>query len=242
MRRQRVHIYSYTQSITPIDKWSRLLILPRIFCFLFIFALLNCLIHKANAIEPPFQLPSPSELARIKSAVIMTSKGKLTFELYPDAAPWHVANFKFLADQGVLRGRAFHILIDDFIIQGGRNNNPDFRYLIPAEFNEHKHEFGALGMARAADYLNPQRSSSSTQFHMLLREASNMDGSYTVFGKLIKGEEVLESLKRDDRIIDLVVYIESDQPERQSAKVEPPSRQSSVRVNDFGDAWVTSMN
>jgi cyclophilin family peptidyl-prolyl cis-trans isomerase len=193
----------------------------------------------AQAIEPPFQLPQTSELLRIKSAVISTSKGKITFELYPEAAPWHVANFKYLADNGFLRGRAFHILIDDFIIQGGRNNNPELHYLIPAEFSEHKHEFGTLGMARAADYLNPQRSSSSTQFHVLLREASNMDGSYTIFGKLIDGADVLESLRRNDKIIDVIVYMENASAQRRTTQLQSSNHQSSVLVNEVNDVWAT---
>lgn len=202
--------FKQPQSITRIRKRSRplhtLCSAFKLFCIgtLFLVSL------EAGAIEPPFVLPQPSELERIKSAVIITSKGSLTFELFPHDAPWHVANFKYLADKGFYRGKDFHIFIQDFILQGGRAADMRLRYALPPEFNAHKHEFGTLGMARAPDYLNPTRASSSSQFHILLRDASNMDGAYTIFGKLLKGSEVLESLRQFDKIQEVVVYVEDD--------------------------------
>lgn len=209
VEQRKIHIKWSPQSIPQIIKRSRLVNLSFI---IFLFLTLIFPVSQIWAIEPPFSLPPSSDLLRIKSALIITTKGRLTFELYPEDAPWHVANFKYLADTGFYRGRAFHLLIEDFIIQAGRNNNPEMRYLLPAEVSARKHEFGILGMARAPDYLNPQRSSNSTQFHILMSAASNMDSSYTIFGKLIDGADVLESLRRNDKINDVTVFMEDDAP------------------------------
>lgn len=227
------------QSIPQINKWSRLVSLV---VFSLSISLIGLIIpvSPAIAIEPPFSLPSSSDLLRIKSAIITTSKGRLAFELYPEDAPWHVSNFKYLADSGFYRGKTFHILISDFIIQGGRNNNPDMHYVLPAEFSQRKHEFGILGMARTADYMNPLRNSSSTQFHILLQDAKNMDGSYTIFGKLIDGAEVLESLRMNDRINDLTVFMRNESAEQEQAAAPSPqfSRQDSwYEKKDFIDQW-----
>lgn len=161
--------------------------------------------------QVPFKLPSPSELKRIKTAILETSRGRIVFELYPEKAPWHVANFKYLADRNFYDGIRFHIHQTGKIIQGGTPDpkKPDAGpgYSLPPEFNDIPHDRGSLGMARWPDLLNPYRSSHGSQFHILLTHASKMDGSYTVFGKIIDGLEVADSLRRGDAIIDLTVYL-----------------------------------
>ena len=231
MEQRRNHSKGSSQSIPQINKWSRAVLLSEFIIFIVFFAKI-IQISPAFALEPPFSLPSSNDLLRIKSAIISTSRGKLTFELYPEEAPWHVSNFKYLADTGFYSGKTFHILIDDFIIQAGRNNNPDLHYVLPAEFSPKKHEFGVLGMARAPDYMNPERSSSATQFHILLREASNMDGIYTIFGKLIDGSEVLESLKRNDRINEVTVYMEG-MPSEPGSIESPKNKNSQKRYTNY---------
>lgn len=178
--------------------------------------LLVCLLYlplSLWAVEPPFSLPSEKALGRISSAIIATEKGNLFFELYPREAPWHVANFKHLADRGFYQGTQFHIYFPDYIIQGGSpkgNPRATIGYSLPAEFSEIQHRYGTLGMARKADDLNPQRRSDGSQFHILLRDVPELDGSLTVFGKLIRGFDVLEKLRKGDRIQDVKVYVKKD--------------------------------
>ncbi|MBX7143751.1 MAG: peptidylprolyl isomerase [Oligoflexia bacterium] len=160
--------------------------------------------------DPPFNLPPKQELQKLQSAIIYTGKGEIYFELYPQDAPWHVANFKYLADKGFYRNRRFHLYYPGYVIQGG---SPDGKpsggpgYSLPAEFNKHPHELGTLGMARQPDYINPERRSNGSQFHILLSDAPHMDGAYTVFGKVVKGLNVLQKLRKDDLIQDIKVYI-----------------------------------
>ena len=167
--------------------------------------------------EPPYELPSRPEILKIRSAVLETSQGNLYFELLPEEAPWHVANFKYLADKGFYNGLRFHLYMPGYLIQGGDpkgNGSGGPGYVLPAEFSERNHRLGTLGMARVPDgyskkkrSLNPQRSSNGSQFHILLGDAPHMDGRYTVFGKLSAGHEVLTKLRKGDSISKLTVYI-----------------------------------
>jgi cyclophilin family peptidyl-prolyl cis-trans isomerase len=160
--------------------------------------------------EPPFEIPPPEEVRTLRSAVIETNRGLLYFELFPEDAPWHVANFKYLADKGFYRGLRFHYFYENYIVQGGAPSaDPDSGpgYSIPSEFNARKHQLGSLGMARVKDGANPDRQSHGSQFHILLRDAPHMDGRYTIFGRLTKGEDVLRSLRAFDRIRNVTVYV-----------------------------------
>lgn len=171
---------------------------------------LLCLIviSPAFSVEPPFSLPK--EVSRIKTAIVYTDYGDLTFDLFPESAPWHVANFKFLADKGFYKNSRFHIYQPGYIIQGGDPTGTGHggpRYSLPPEFNEHRHAAGTLGMARTADYVNPSRDSHGSQFYITLDVAPHMNGQYTVFGQIRTGSEVLKLLKKDDRIIDVKVFL-----------------------------------
>lgn len=158
----------------------------------------------------PFLLPPRDELNRLKSAEIVTNRGTLYFELFPEAAPWHVANLKFLADRGFFDQVPFSIYRPGYIIQSGnpltKGSGPAL-YTLPPEFNVHKHRFGALGMARRPDEANYERRSHGSQFHILLGDAPHMDASYTVFGQLINGRKVLQRLGDGDVIEAVRVFV-----------------------------------
>lgn len=185
--------------------------LPRSFI---VTCLLLCLaplvVYAAPEKDPPFSMPDINELSKVSSAVITTSRGELVFDLFPVQSPMHVANFKFLADKGFYNGTKFHLFMQGYIIQGGDPSGSGKGgpgYSIPPEFNQLKHQFGSLGMARRSDAKNTERRSNGSQFHILLRSAPHMDGQYVVFGQLIKGRGVLELLRQNDTIEKIVVYV-----------------------------------
>lgn len=167
--------------------------------------------------SPPFDLPPRAELVRLKSAVLQTSKGTLFIELYPEDAPWHVANFKYLADKDFYRGISFHERIPGYIIQGGDPKGTGLggpSYKLPAEFSQRKHVFGTIGMLRKPDIfgsdgrpVNPGRVSSGSQFYIALEDAAQLDGRYTIFGKVVGGLDVLKRLRVGDRIEKLEVFV-----------------------------------
>ena len=146
-------------------------------------------------------------------AVIKTSAGEMVVEFWSDVAPKTVENFKKLAKQGFYDGTAFHRIIKGFMIQGGDPKTKDASkedefgtgdpgYKIDAEFNDRKHTKGVLSMARSGDPRErfgempaPQfANSAGSQFFVMLGDSPHLDKRYTGFGKLIKGEEVLDAI------------------------------------------------
>jgi peptidyl-prolyl cis-trans isomerase B (cyclophilin B) len=162
------------------------------------------------AADPPFILPSSNELARIRSAVFETSAGEFFVELYPEDAPWHVANLKYLCDHGYYKNNRIHLVHENYIVQFGAPTRTQERlvaYSIPPEFSKLKHEEGAFGMGRAPDEINPQRRSSSSQLHVLLSENPRMDGAYTIFGRVVAGISTVRKLREGELIKDCKVYL-----------------------------------
>jgi peptidyl-prolyl cis-trans isomerase B (cyclophilin B) len=133
-------------------------------------------------------------------AVIKTSEGDMVVQFWTDAAPNTIENFKKLAKQGFYNGTIFHRIVKGFMIQGGDPNSKDPAkenkygeggpgYKIKAEFNDHSHERGVISMAR-----EPDPDSAGSQFFICLAPATRLDHQYTTFGKLIKGDDVLEKI------------------------------------------------
>ena len=141
---------------------------------------------------------SPTLLAMSNElAVIKTTEGEMVVEFWPDVAPNTVENFKKLARAKFYDGTAFHRIIQGFMIQGGDPNTKDASkaalwgtgdpgYKIKAEFSNKSHVRGVISMARG-----PNPDSAGSQFFICLDSAPHLDGQYTAFGKLIKGEDVL---------------------------------------------------
>lgn len=138
---------------------------------------------------------------------ISTSLGDIRLILF-DATPLHKANFLKLANSGFYNGTTFHRVIPNFMVQGGDVNSKDADptndgqgqpndATIPAEIRpELKHKFGAVAAARQADFANPQRASSATQFYVVQNHqgASHLDGQYTVFGQVVSGLDIVDKI------------------------------------------------
>ena len=133
-------------------------------------------------------------------AVIKTSEGDMVVEFWTDAAPNTIENFKKLARSGFYNGTIFHRIVKGFMIQGGDPNSKDPAkenkygeggpgYKIKAEFNDHSHQRGVVSMAR-----EPDPDSAGSQFFICLAPVPRLDHQYTTFGKLIKGDDVLEKI------------------------------------------------
>jgi peptidyl-prolyl cis-trans isomerase B (cyclophilin B) len=135
-----------------------------------------------------------------EDAVITTTEGTMVVEFWTDAAPKTIENFKTLAKKGFYDGTAFHRVIKGFMIQGGDPLTKDASqegawgtgdpgYKIKAEFNDHSHVRGVLSMARSND-----PDSAGSQFFICHGDPKFLDHQYTTFGKLIKGDDVLEKI------------------------------------------------
>ena len=118
--------------------------------------------------------------------------------------PYHRANFIFLTKQEYFNNTYFHRVVSDFIIQGGNSDNADTgqnrrkigKYLLPPDTrNDHKHHRGVISMP-SSEIENPHKLASPYEFFIVHQSpgAYHLDGSYTVFGKVIRGMEVVDAI------------------------------------------------
>lgn len=157
---------------------------------------------------------------------LMTSKGPVTVQLFDEQAPNTVANFIELAEKDFYDGTRFHRVEPNFVVQGGDPNSrpgsigtagtggrgaripdesgrPDKRY----------HFAGALAMAKSPDPSKPGstvKNSGSSQFYVVLEPMENLNAEYAVFGRVIDGIGVIESIRRNDELQDVVTISRPD--------------------------------
>jgi peptidyl-prolyl cis-trans isomerase B (cyclophilin B) len=134
----------------------------------------------------------------MSAVTLHTSEGDVTLQLFDEDAPKTVSNFKELAGQGFYDGLIFHRVIKDFMIQGGcpqgtGTGGPGYRFEDEAN-NGLGHERGVLSMANAGPGTN------GSQFFITHVPCPWLDGKHTVFGKVIEGQEIVDSIKQGDKI------------------------------------------
>ncbi len=141
--------------------------------------------------------------------ILKLSYGEVEIELYPEKAPNHVERFKKLAEEGKYNGVVFHRVIDGFMAQTGdvkfgNTNSPEFNLSLAgtggsdlpdlkAEFTDIAHTRGVLSAARSAD-----PNSANSQFFICFESAPHLDRQYSAFGKVIKGMEFIDKIKKGD--------------------------------------------
>jgi cyclophilin family peptidyl-prolyl cis-trans isomerase len=130
------------------------------------------------------------------TAVIETEKGDLVIELFAKDVPVTVNNFVFLSRQGYYDNTTFHRVIPDFMAQGGDptgtgSGGPG--YTFANEITAHRHVAGAISMANTG-----LPNSNGSQFFICYQAQPGLDGSYSVFGQLIEGMDVLLNITPRD--------------------------------------------
>lgn len=138
-------------------------------------------------------------------AVIETEKGTMRATLYVEGAPITTQNFIKLAESGFYDGLVFHRVEPGFVIQTGdptgtgRGGSDE---TIPLEIHpDLKHDdAGVLGMARTQD-----PNSASSQFYITLNPVKALDGRYAVFGKLVEGVDVAQSIAVGDKMLKVTI-------------------------------------
>jgi peptidyl-prolyl cis-trans isomerase B (cyclophilin B) len=148
----------------------------------------------------------------MSQAVFETSKGVIIINLFDQDTPQTVKNFKTLVNKGFYNGLKFHRVIDNFMIQGGcpkgtGTGGPG--YNIDCEIRPHlKHGTGALSMAHAGTCQHDQNSgrktsgncSNGSQFFITHRPTPHLDGVHTVFGQVVQGQDVVNTIRQGDII------------------------------------------
>ena len=184
--------------------------------------------------------------------------GTIKIELYPELAPETVSNFVTLANRGFYDGLTFHRIVKDFMIQGGdkegtgqgsatikdlKDDGEDTAYSIKGEFiangvdNNLKFEEGVLGMARS-DYTSYSSSlkeesynSGSSQFFIMTKNNSTLNGYYTSFGKVIEGMDIVHKIE------EVEVKVADDSEESGNTEVSTPvnpPKITSLKVETYG--------
>ncbi|KRG48179.1 peptidylprolyl isomerase [Stenotrophomonas panacihumi] len=131
-------------------------------------------------------------------ATFDTSRGPIKIELFADKAPLTVANFVNLAKRGFYDGLNFHRVIADFMVQGGcpegsGRGGPGYRFEDETN-NGVRHDRGVLSMANAGPNTN------GSQFFITHVATPWLDGKHTVFGKVLEGLDVVDSVAQGDVI------------------------------------------
>jgi peptidyl-prolyl cis-trans isomerase B (cyclophilin B) len=147
--------------------------------------------------SPPAMQIDPKEVYQVK---METARGDIELELYPQYAPKTVNNFVFLAQEGFYDGVTFHRVIANFMIQGGDptgtgRGGPGYRFEDEFAGNPLKHETGVISMANAGPNTN------GSQFFITHAPQPHLDGRHTVFGKVVKGQDVVDAIRQGDRIL-----------------------------------------
>ena len=175
---------------------------------------------------------APARAAEPENTMVITLKdGDVTVALRPDLAPKHVEQIKALVREGAYDNVAFHRVIDGFMAQTGDVQYGDMkdgfnagaagtggsqRPDLPAEFSSEPFVRGVVGMARAQD-----PNSANSQFFIMLAPNPELDGQYTVVGKVESGMELVDSIKKGDS--------------NDNGAVSEPDRMVKVRIASGGN-------
>jgi len=156
-----------------------------------------------------FSLINSHSFAKEKIMILKLKYGEVQIELYPEKAPNHVKRFIEFSDQGKYDNVVFHRVISGFMAQTGdvkfgKSDSPDFNLSLAgtggsdlpnlkAEFSEIAHARGTLSAARSSD-----PDSANSQFFICFDSAPHLDRQYSAFGKVIKGMEFVDMIKKGD--------------------------------------------
>jgi cyclophilin family peptidyl-prolyl cis-trans isomerase len=165
--------------------------------------------------EEPFAKASLDELRR--TVTLKTTLGAIKIRMEPDWAPNHVRQFLKLVQTGWYNGTAFHRVAKDFVVQGGMGYtrasakaHPADRWVhtLKGEFRDDvKHVRGIVSMARTDD-----PDSATTSFFLVLGPASNLDGKFSAFGRVVDGMDVLAAFEKEE--------VDGEAPKRRLEVVE----------------------
>ncbi len=143
-----------------------------------------------------------ARIGKTPTATVVTTRGSFTIEFLPEDAPLTVDNFIQLAKKGYFNGQTIPRVVPNFVVQAGdprgdTNGGPG--YTIRCEINEVPYDRAAVGMALSG------KDTGGSQWFVTHSPQPHLDGGYTVFGHVVRGMEVVDSIARGDRIVRVVV-------------------------------------
>src|SRR6056300_573737 len=168
----------------------------------------NIILTDENVIDFLFEYEKNNKENHVR---IYTPFGEIEILLY-DNTPYHRSNFIYLTKMKYFEGTQFYRVINDFVIQAGNSDNIKVskkrrdigKYLLPNDFNKgHTHQRGMVSMP-SSTVDNPYKMASPFEFFIVQKKdgANHLNGSYTIFGKVVDGMEtvdVIANLPTDNR-------------------------------------------
>jgi peptidyl-prolyl cis-trans isomerase B (cyclophilin B) len=150
--------------------------------------------------QPDMQI----DVKKSYSAIMNTTKGVIEIKLFPEYAPKTVNNFVFLIKEGFYDGVTFHRVIQDFVIQGGDptgtgRGGPGYKFEDEFNGNPLKHERGIISMANAGP------NSNGSQFFITHSPQPHLNNKHTVFGKVVNGLDVVDSIEQGDTMVEVTI-------------------------------------
>lgn len=160
------------------------------------------LLTKKNAMEFFLQYDKEHKENKVR---LVTDFGNIDILLFNETK-FHRANFIYLTKQGYFDNTQFYRVIENYIIQGGSTDDRDVmrkrsdigRYLLPTDTKRgFRHDRGVISMP-SSDIDNPYKLASPYEFFITLRDVYQLDGDYTIFGKVINGLDVCDKIAEVD--------------------------------------------
>ena len=151
--------------------------------------------------NPPEMKIDPQKIYMVK---IETDRGDIELELCPQHAPRTVNNFVFLTREGFYNGVTFHRVISNFMIQSGDpagtgRGGPGYSFEDELIGNSLLHEIGAISMA------NSGPDSNGSQFFITHSPQPHLNGKHTVFGKVLKGQDIVNQIQQGDKMLKVTI-------------------------------------
>ncbi len=154
------------------------------------------------AFNHPIEWVVLQQIADTSKVVLKTNRGDISLELYKNIAPGTVLSFQKLIEQGFYKGKIFHRVVPNFVIQGGCTRGDGFGSLdftlrseLPPVYFESE---GLLGMASAG------ADTESQQFFITHSATPHLTGKYTIFGKVTQGMDIVHQIRAGDIIQDMI--------------------------------------
>jgi cyclophilin family peptidyl-prolyl cis-trans isomerase/HEAT repeat protein len=154
----------------------------------------------ADRVETPMASQRPTYAPKNAKLTITTGKGEFEIALFTEDAPLTSANLYSLARKGFFRNLTFHRVVPDFVAQGGDprgDGNGGPGYTIRCEVNHKPYARGVVGMALSG------KDTGGSQFFVTAAPQPHLDGRYTAFGEVTKGQEVVDALLEGDQIVEV---------------------------------------
>jgi len=149
---------------------------------------------------PPIAIDSNKKYA----ATFKTSRGEIVCDLFAKDKPMTVNNFVFLAREKFYDNTTFHRVIADFMIQGGDptatgRGGPGYRFEDEIKGRTNQHKVGSLSMANAGPNTN------GSQFFITHVVTDHLDPKHTVFGQVVKGQDVVNAVQQGDKLLSITI-------------------------------------